>query len=83
MLIGVRTAMGISQREFAEKLGVHESQVSRHMRNESYGIAVDRAARNLDALGGGTTKGGVKIAAPANSALRQPVTRGRTSLTEI
>src|SRR5271168_31408 len=29
MLIGIRIALGLSQRELAEKLGVHESQVSR------------------------------------------------------
>jgi ribosome-binding protein aMBF1 (putative translation factor) len=51
MLIGVRIAMNLSQRELAEKLDMHESQVSRDERNEYYGITVERAARILDALG--------------------------------
>jgi hypothetical protein len=51
MLIGVRIALGLSQRELAEKLGVHESQVSRDERNEYYGIAVERVSRILEALG--------------------------------
>lgn len=51
MLIGLRIAMGLSQRELAEKLGVHESQVSRDERNEYYGITVERASRILEALG--------------------------------
>ena len=51
MLIGVRIALGLSQRELAEKIGVHESQVSRDERNEYFGVTVERAARILDALG--------------------------------
>jgi ribosome-binding protein aMBF1 (putative translation factor) len=51
MLIGVRIALGLSQRELAEKLGVHESQVSRDERNEYFGVTVERAARILDVLG--------------------------------
>ncbi len=43
--------MGLSQRELAEKLGVHESQVSHDERNEYYGITIERATRILDALG--------------------------------
>ncbi len=50
MLVGIRIARGISQREMAERLGVHESQVSRDERNEYHGITVERAARVLDAL---------------------------------
>ncbi|MBI2480163.1 MAG: helix-turn-helix transcriptional regulator [Planctomycetia bacterium] len=41
----------MSQRELAEKLGVHESQVSRDERNEYHGLTVQRAARILDVLG--------------------------------
>ncbi len=51
MLIALRIARGISQRQLAERLGVHESQVSRDERNEYHGITLDRAARVLDALG--------------------------------
>ena len=51
LLIALRIARGISQRELAERLGVHESQVSRDERNEYHGIRLDRAARILDALG--------------------------------
>ena len=50
-LVGLRIALGLSQRELAERLGIHESQVSRDERNEYHGITVERAARVLDALG--------------------------------
>jgi hypothetical protein len=50
LLISVRIAQGISQRELAKRLNVHESQVSRDERNEYFGITVERAARILDAL---------------------------------
>jgi DNA-binding XRE family transcriptional regulator len=50
LLISVRIAQGVSQRELAQKLGVHESQVSRDERNEYFGITLERAIRTLDAL---------------------------------
>ncbi len=50
LLIALRIAQGISQRELAYKLGVHESQVSRDERNEYFGITLERAIRILDAL---------------------------------
>lgn len=50
LLIGLRIAQGLSQRELAERLGVHESQVSRDERNEYHGITLARAAAILDAL---------------------------------
>jgi ribosome-binding protein aMBF1 (putative translation factor) len=68
MLIGVRIALGLSQRELAEKLGVHESQVSRDERNEYYGITVERATRILDALGVKITTRVEKVPALAKSA---------------
>lgn len=49
-LIGYRIASGITQRDLAEKLGVHESQVSRDERNEYHGVTVEKAGRILDAL---------------------------------
>lgn len=51
MLIALRIAQGLTQRELAERLEVHESQVSRDERNEYHGITVDRASRILEALG--------------------------------
>jgi len=51
MLVALRIALGLTQRELAERLGVHESQVSRDERNEYHAITVDRASRILDALG--------------------------------
>ncbi|HEY8747303.1 MAG TPA: helix-turn-helix transcriptional regulator [Tepidisphaeraceae bacterium] len=68
MLVGIRIAMGLSQRELAEKLGVHESQVSRDERNEYYGVTVDRAGRILDALGVEITTRVEKLPAFAKSA---------------
>ena len=51
MLVALRIALGLTQRELAERLGVHESQVSRDERNEYHAVTVDRASRILDALG--------------------------------
>lgn len=50
-LIGLRIALGLTQREFATRLRVSETQVSRDERNEYHGITVERAAQILDALG--------------------------------
>jgi DNA-binding Xre family transcriptional regulator len=50
LLISTRIAQGISQRELARRLEVHESQVSRDERNEYYGITLERAVKILDAL---------------------------------
>src|ERR1700692_4045838 len=50
LLISVRIAQGISQRELAKRLGVHESQVSRDERNEYFGMTLERAMKVLDAL---------------------------------
>lgn len=51
LLVGARIFAGISQRELAKRLGVHESQVSRDERNEYRTITVDRATRILEAIG--------------------------------
>jgi DNA-directed RNA polymerase specialized sigma subunit len=50
LLIAARIAQGLSQRELARRLGVHESQVSRDERNDYFGITLERATRVLDAL---------------------------------
>jgi DNA-directed RNA polymerase specialized sigma subunit len=50
LLIGLRIAQGLSQRELAQRLGVNESQVSRDERNEYLGVTLQRAAKTLDAL---------------------------------
>lgn len=49
-LVALRIALGLTQRELAQRLTVDESQVSRDERNEYHGIAVERASRILDAL---------------------------------
>lgn len=51
LLIAMRIANGLSQKELAERLGVSEAQVSRDERNEYHGITVDRVQRVLDAMG--------------------------------
>src|SRR5271170_4889754 len=51
LFISLRIARGLSQRELAKRLGVHESQVSRDERNEYFGITLERAMKVLDALG--------------------------------
>jgi len=50
-LVGLRIALGLTQRQLADKLAVDESQVSRDERNEYHGISVERAMRILDLLG--------------------------------
>lgn len=50
LLISVRIAQGISQRELAKRRNVHESQVSRDERNEYFGVTLERAAKILDVL---------------------------------
>lgn len=50
-LIGARIALNLSQKEFAEKTGVSEAQVSRDEINEYHGITLDRAQKIIDALG--------------------------------
>jgi DNA-binding Xre family transcriptional regulator len=51
LLIALRIAKGVSQRELADRLGIHESQVSRDERNEYHGVTVERANRVVEALG--------------------------------
>lgn len=51
VLIGLRIARGMTQRELARLLGVDETMVSRDERNEYHGITVDRARRVIDAMG--------------------------------
>lgn len=51
LLVSLRIASGISQRDLAAKLEVHESQVSRDERNEYHGVTVERAIKILEALG--------------------------------
>ncbi len=50
LLVSLRIHRGLSQRELAAKLDVHETQVSRDERNEYHGITVSRAAGILEAL---------------------------------
>ena len=49
-LVGLRIARGLTQRDLAERLDVHESQVSRDERNEYHGITFIRAAKIFAAL---------------------------------
>lgn len=51
ILIGVRIARGMSQRQLAERLDCSETMVSRDERNEYQGIRIDRARKILEALG--------------------------------
>lgn len=51
LLVSLRIAQGISQRELAKRLDVHETSVSRDERNEYHGVTLDRAIRVLKALG--------------------------------
>lgn len=50
LLVALRVANGITQRELAHRLGVSESAVCRDERSEYRGITLERAQRVLDAL---------------------------------
>ena len=50
LLMSLRIAQGMSQRELARRLNVHESQVSRDERNEYFGVTLERAGRVIEAL---------------------------------
>ena len=50
-LIAARLARGLSQREFADLISVHESQVSRDERNEYHGVRRERLSDLMAALG--------------------------------
>lgn len=50
-LIAARISKNLSQRDFAELLGVNEALVSRDERNEYQGIKVERFAKIAEALG--------------------------------
>jgi DNA-directed RNA polymerase specialized sigma subunit len=50
LLIALRIASGLSQKQLADRLGVSEAAVSRDERNEYHGITLERAQRILDAL---------------------------------
>ncbi len=51
VLIGLRIARGMTQRELARRMDVSETAVSRDERNEYHGVTVERARKVLDALG--------------------------------
>lgn len=51
LLVSLRIAKRLSQRELAERLGVDPSQVCRDERNEYRGVTLERATRVLEALG--------------------------------
>jgi ribosome-binding protein aMBF1 (putative translation factor) len=51
ILIALRIVSGLTQRQLAERLGVHESQISRDERNDYHGVTIDRANRIIEALG--------------------------------
>lgn len=61
LFVALRISQGMTQRELAERLGVHESQVSRDERNEYHGITLERASRLLDALGADTRTAVVQV----------------------
>ena len=52
VLIGLRIARNLTQKQLAKRLGVSEAVVSRDEKNEYHGVSVERAQRILEALGG-------------------------------
>ena len=51
LLISLRIAAHVSQRELASRLVVNEAQISRDERNGYHGITLERVQKVLDALG--------------------------------
>ena len=51
LLVSLRIAQDMTQKELAEKLGVDPTQISRDERNDYHGISIDRTVKVLDALG--------------------------------
>jgi ribosome-binding protein aMBF1 (putative translation factor) len=51
VLIGLRIARNLTQKQLAGRLGVSEAVVSRDEKNEYHGISVERAQRILEARG--------------------------------
>jgi DNA-binding XRE family transcriptional regulator len=51
LLVGLRIYTGMTQRELAAKLGVHESQVSRWEKSEYHGVSIERAQAIIEAVG--------------------------------
>lgn len=75
LLIALRIANGLSQRELAERLGVHESQVSRDERNDYHGVTVERANRIIEALG-------FKLRYSVSPSKPRPATEGRPAIAQ-
>src|SRR5262249_2138388 len=52
LLVALRIAANITQKELANRLAVDVSQVSRDEKNEYHGVTLERAQRVVDALHG-------------------------------
>lgn len=76
LLIYLRIARGITQRDLAAKLGVDESSVSRDEHNEYHGVRVERATKILEALGGLPPAATAEARARAKAAALTPVVKG-------
>ena len=50
MLVAIRIAKGVKQKELAAKLGVKETQISRDERNEYHGASIEKIQNVLKAL---------------------------------
>jgi len=70
LLVALRIANGVTQRDLAARLGVSEAQVSRDERNEYHNVTVERAQRILDALRESVTVG---VAEPSLTREREVV----------
>ncbi len=66
LLIGLRIHRGLTQKQLADALGIHESQVSRDERNEYHNITLERARKILQILGA-ELRSEVEIAEPATA----------------
>jgi transcriptional regulator with XRE-family HTH domain len=72
VLIALRIAQGLTQRDLATLLGVSEAVVSRDERSAYHGIGVERAQRILDALGAQIVTTVETLTAPSIGEGKQP-----------
>ncbi len=72
LLIALRIAKGLTQRELVERLEVSETQVSRDERNEYHGVTVERTNPILEALDVEVTSAVASLGQTRRSAKKRP-----------
>ena len=78
-LVAARNALGLSQRELAERLGVHQQQIARWEKERYACVSLSRVSRVADVLGVGVEMHGGRAEQPLLAA-EPTVTYGRPVL---